>query len=102
MEQGGTIKEVCMRRVQRRRTLPRAGPMAVVIIAQRVSMSGLCEVRVDAKYLLTSMAHSVRGDKRGIDGDLWMRVFVARDCMHATKQHVGHTRVEETFYSEGT
>ena len=79
MEQGGTIKEVCMRRVQRRQTVPRAGPMAVVIIAHRVSMSGLCEVRVDAKYLLTSMAHPVRGNKRGIDGELWMHVFVARD-----------------------
>ena len=65
-------------------------------------MSGLCEVRVDAKYLLTSMAHPVRGNKRGIDGELWMHDFVARDRKPQSSTLVTRVWKRHFFYSEGT
>ena len=51
--------------------------MALVILAENIEVAGNYELRVDAQYLLTSMASPTRA-KRGNNGDMWTRFFRAR------------------------
>ena len=48
------------------------------MLAENINAAGLFEVRVDAQFLLISIARPARA-KRGINGDLWHRIFDARD-----------------------
>ena len=52
--------------------------MALVILAENIEVAGKYELRVDAQYLLTSMASPTRA-RRGSNGDLWTRFFRARE-----------------------
>ena len=42
--------------------------MALVVLAENISTSGIYEIRVDVQYLLTSIA-------QGANGDMWLRFF---------------------------
>ena len=48
--------------------------MALVVLAENISTSGIYEIRVDVQYLLTSSAQPARA-KRGANGDMWLRFF---------------------------
>ena len=52
--------------------------MALVTLAENIEVAGNYELRVDAQYLLASMANPTRA-KRGNNGDLWTRFFRTRE-----------------------
>ena len=52
--------------------------MALVTLAENINVAGNYELRVDAQYLLTSMASPTTA-KRGNNGDLWTRFYRARE-----------------------
>ena len=68
--QDGELREACHGSVPAKQTVPRAELMASVILAENIDEAGKYELRVDAQYLLTSMASPSRA-RRGSNGDLW-------------------------------
>ena len=78
LDQDGGLIEACHGSVLGKQAVPRAELMALVTLAENVSVAGNYELRVDAEFLLTSMASPTRAD-RGNNGDLWMRFFRARE-----------------------
>ena len=83
--------------------MPRAELMALVIPAENINTAGVDELRVDAQYLLTSIAKPARA-KRGINGDLWLRLFDACDSGPneiAPSVERGGERCEQVYQGEG-
>ena len=78
LDQDGELREACHGSVPGKQTVPRAELMALVILAENIEVAGKYELRVDAQYLLTSMASPTRA-KRGSNGDLCTRFFRARE-----------------------
>ena len=78
LKQDAELMEACHGIVAGRQTLPRAQLMAFVVLAENINTAGVYEVRVDAQYLLTSIAKPARA-KRGMNGVLWLRFFDACD-----------------------
>ena len=76
--QDGELGEACHGSLPGKQTVPRAELMALVILAENIEVAGKFELRVDAQYLLTSMASPSRA-RRGSNGDLWTRFFWARE-----------------------
>ena len=78
LDQDGELREACHGIVPGKQTVPRAELVALLILAENIEVAGNYELRVDAQYLLTSMASPTRA-KRGSNGDLWTRFFRARE-----------------------
>ena len=55
LDQDGELREACRGSVPGKQTVPRAQLMALVIL-ENIEVAGNYELRVDAQYLLTSMA----------------------------------------------
>ena len=68
------LKEACFGSVAGREIVPRTELMALVVLAENISTARIYEIGVDAQYLLTSIAKLAR-EKRGANGDLWLRFF---------------------------
>ena len=78
LDHDGGLREAFRGSVPGKQTVPRAELMALVTLTENIHVAGNYEVRVDAQYLLTSMASPTRG-KRWKNWDFWTRFFWARD-----------------------
>ena len=76
LEQDAELNEACHGTVPGRQPVPRAGLTALVVLAENINTNGVYEVRVDAQFVLTSIAKLVRA-KRGTNGDLWLQCWKA-------------------------
>ena len=89
VKQDAELKEACHGSILGRETVPRAELVALVVLAANVNVAGLFEVRMDAQYLLISIARPARAN-RGINGNLWRRFFEARDSRPPHSEGAGH------------
>ena len=86
--QDGTLKKFCMRRTYGCHTLPRAELLEPSSSSPSyINNAGLDQIRVDAQFLLTSIARTTKA-KLGSHGDLWTRLVGTRAAKQNNSVHL--------------